>query len=51
MSGIPDIRNIVPQLAKKLAVLVQNRDRNVNFSHQEGRRKRGEVGVVGASLP
>jgi hypothetical protein len=51
MSGIPDIRNIVPQLAKKFAVLVQNRDRNVNFSHQQGRKKRGEVGVIGGSSP
>src|SRR6476661_18523 len=51
MSGIPDIRNSVPQLAKKLAVSVQNRDRNVNFSHQERRRKRGEVGVIGGGSP
>ena len=29
------MRNIVSQLTQKLAILVQNRDRNVNFSHKK----------------
>lgn len=44
------MRNIVPQLTEKLALSVQNRDRNVNFSHVLERKEKEEI-AVGAGSP
>src|SRR6476469_1167839 len=50
MSRIPDMRNIVPQLTEKLALSVQNCDRNVDFSPVLKRKEKEEIGV-GAGSP